>query len=320
MSCGVSSLRSDFNQRGYSLVELTITIVVASVVFISVGTLIIQTQKGIKINQQRQHMIDNLMSSNMAILRYMGQAAGMRWVGNNNLNAAAALVTGGSCFSGNTCGRVRQLNQAPNSNATTVAIQPTPPVTTLAIFLKEASRSGHTAVANKLTDFNGVGVFYQHQTSAWSGVLWISEVQGPGANLAVRAGNAGAGAGSISFENVVNIAVINPDPPDVTVNTGPLRGVDIQITMRVFNTPERDLWRFCRPDEMGANANCPTLAPYSEMDRTVHVTFRNTVLGPPSHLATPPADRRFFERVYGGLYFFDFNFPNISRANSSEGF
>ncbi|MCB0365197.1 MAG: prepilin-type N-terminal cleavage/methylation domain-containing protein [Bdellovibrionaceae bacterium] len=317
---GIGNCKSYFHldEKGYTLPELMITMVVASVIFVSVGGLIIQTNEGIKINQQRQHMIDNLMSANMAILRHMGQGLGMRWSGAANLNAFGAQVTGGSCFTGSTCGRVRQLVQAPNTVASSLAAPPTPAVTTLAVFLKEAQRSGVNAAASKLTDVNAVGVYYQHQTSAFSGVLWVTEALGPGAGN-LRAGDNSAAGSSISFGNIVDVMVDNPDPPTASLAV-PLRGVDIRLVMRVFNTPERDLWRFCRPNEMGASAMCANLAPYSEMDRTIHVVFRNNILGPPLHTTNPPADRRFFERVNGGLYFFDFNFPNITRFNSTEGF
>ncbi|MCB0384137.1 MAG: prepilin-type N-terminal cleavage/methylation domain-containing protein [Bdellovibrionales bacterium] len=318
MGTAVSKLQIHCDSKGYTLPELMITMVVASVIFVSVGGLIIQTNEGIKINQQRQHMIDNLMSANMAILRHMGQGLGMRWSGAANLNAFGAQVTGGSCFLGNTCGRVRQLVQAPNTVASALTAPPTPAVTTLALFLKEAQRSGVNAAASKLTDIDGIGVFYQHQTSAFSGVLWITvdTVNGPGD---IRAGANSGDDSSISFGNIVDIMVDNPDPPTASLAV-PLRGVDIRLVMRVFNTPERDLWRFCRPNEMGTSAMCANLAPYSEMDRTIHVVFRNNILGPPLHTTNPPADRRFFERVNGGLYFFDFNFPNITRFNSTEGF
>lgn len=310
----------DLPQNGFTLPELMITMVIASIIFLAAGTLIIETNKGIKISQQRQHMIDNLMTANMAILRHMGQGLGMFWAGNADINAFDPQVTAGSCFAGNTCGRVRQLVQAPDTVASdfTAAI-PTPPVTTLAAFLKEARRSGSNAAADKLTDVNGIGVFYQHQTSQFSGVLWVTESMGPGGAIPLRAGDNSANGSSISFENVVDVGVNNPDPPNASLAV-PLRGVDIRIVMRVFNNPERNLWRFCRPNEMGASADCPTLATYSEMDRVISVVFRNNVMGPPPGMVDPPNDRRFFERVLGQIYFYDFNFPNITRANSTEGF
>ncbi|MCC7402963.1 MAG: prepilin-type N-terminal cleavage/methylation domain-containing protein [Bdellovibrionales bacterium] len=306
-------------QYGFTLPELMISMVIASIIFLAAGTLIIETNKGVKVSQQRQHMIDNLMTANMAILRHMGQGLGVYWAGNNDLNAFDPQVTAGSCFAGNTCGRVRQLVRAPDTVASDFsAAIPSPPVTTLAAFLKESQRSGGNAAGDKLTDVNGIGVYYQHQTSQFSGVLWITESMGPGAAIPLRAGDNSANGSSISFENVVDVAVINPDPPNASLAV-PLRGVDIRIVMRVFNNPERNLWRFCRPDEMGAG-DCVTTATYSEMDRTISVVFRNNVMGPPPGMVDPPNDRRFFERVLGQIYFYDFNFPNITRANSTEGF
>lgn len=309
------------NQRGLTLAELIIASGIASVVFLGAGTLIVQANRAIKSSQQRQHMMDNLLTANMALYRYMGQAIGMRWQGNNNINTQSVSTGGGSCFNGAVaCGRIRQFAPAASQVSAFNAAY-NPPVSTLAIFLKESQPStvdGSTATTLKLTKFTGVGIFYQMQSTQYSGVLWITEVTNAGGNI-LRPGDASAGKGSISFENVVDVQVLNPDPPNVGVvpPNNLLRGVDLMVRMRAFTNGERSTWRFCTPAEMAALPACATTSPYVEVDRTIHITFRNNVLTAPRHATL--ANERFFERVYGPLYFFDFNFPRIVKTNSSEG-
>lgn len=308
------------HQGGFTLPELMISTLVASIVFLGAGTLIVETNRGIKVSQQRQHMMDNMITVNMALLKYGNQAIGMRWQGNVDIDAQAVGVgANGDCFNvGTNCGRIRQYAAPGTAASAYPGAVPTPPVDTLAIFLRESRPSGVDggAGAPKLSQLTGAGIFYQHQTSAYSGVLWITEARAVGVNQTLRAAEAGANKGSISFENIVDLQIANPDPPGAVAGTL-LRGVDIVLRMRAFSDSDRTLWRFCRPAE-AAVAMCQVTSPYSDVDRTIHLVFRNNILSPPAQ-QNGVLNQKFFERVNGALYFFDFNFPSLSSANTSEG-
>ncbi|MCB0363459.1 MAG: prepilin-type N-terminal cleavage/methylation domain-containing protein, partial [Bdellovibrionales bacterium] len=250
---GLGRLFILLNQRAYTLSELLMTVAISSIIFLGGSTLLVQVNEAILVSQQRQHMNDNLLTLNQALLRFMGQAIDMSWRGNANIDNLPIGPVGNSCFNA-TCGAIRQYSASaigPTAVSDWSAPSPVPNVDTLALFIKESRHSSATNPNELYSQLSAVGIFYQPQLTQHSGVIWISEV-GPGNNQPLRA----AMPGSLSFENVVDVQIMNPSPSNAALGTK-LRGIDILVRMRAYSKSDRSTWRFCPPAQ-AAVANCVT--------------------------------------------------------------
>lgn len=142
-----------------------------------------------------------------------------------------------------------------------------------------------------------------------SGAIYFVLGDGTGANLVYN-------QNSVSFDRLVGITVtrklddnnnIVPNVMDEPLNTTsgiikPLRMAEVRVTARYFKSLNGNR-SYARGADNGINGN----APYRDISLVVGIGFRNNWLG--------TGGTNISQRLYGGLYFYDYKTPNLADIN-----
>lgn len=262
------------NAKGFTLIEMMISLAIAALVTLMSIPGLLLIQKGGRLSDREASFEENHRALSFALPYYLGQAVNIDWTSGSIGNIGANR------------GQIRMFTS-------TLAPTPQNPVA-VGVFLREIGRPGN---GNSLGELRGTGIYFKNPTPSTEGEIIISSASAPSGSVQLSSDDFDQ-----KFGSIVSLEV-RPGGYDSTPGA-PVRVVELNIVYRKFLTDDKSQWHWCPASLIQSTPACPNQTSVRDVRKTIEIPLVNNALDT-TDIINDAGERR-KETLFGNLYFFRF--------------